>query len=365
MKLNIFLLQIVLSISLFLFSAKAQFYFSTSIEGYYDDNIFNNYLNSSDFINAFSGELGYDFETERNNFELYYIGFINRYYKFGDKSSVIHKVGAVNTFLFSENDNPLNIGLNYAARINREDYYIYDFNQISAYANYIHSISESNKIQLGVVGNRIDYENFNLFSHYQLKAFLRIINSFESRTSITAAAEIDQKSYLEKYQSEGLTDEITQAKLYLQIGQGITDNLGLSGYAFFRKNLVKGNRYFSNNEYVFYEEELFNDLYSNDGVETGITLSYLFSPNIMGKVAGRYDVRNYTDLPAADENGNELEELRKDNQYSIGASLEFGLAKILDGLYLSLNYNYIRNNSNDYYYDYTNQIYAITLGFDF
>jgi len=69
------------------------------------------------------------------------------------------------------------------------------------------SISESNKIQLGVIGNRIDYENFSLFSHYQLKAFLRSINSFESRTSLTVAAEIDQKIYIEKMESEGLADE--------------------------------------------------------------------------------------------------------------------------------------------------------------
>ena len=57
--------------------------------------------------------------------------------------------------------------------------------------------------------------------------------------------------------------------------------------------------------------------------------------------------------------------MRQDNQYSIGASLEFGLDQILSGLYLSLNYNYIKNISNDYFYDYNNQIYAITLGFDF
>jgi hypothetical protein len=54
-----------------------------------------------------------------------------------------------------------------------------------------------------------------------------------------------------------------------------------------------------------------------------------------------------------------------DDQFSVGASLEFGLSEIISGLYFSLNYNYIKNISNDYYYDYTNQIYAITLGFDF
>ena len=359
----LYLLAILIAV--FSFKSHAQFYLTADVEGYYDDNIFNNYLNESDFINAFTGELGYDIETEQNNFEIFYTGFFNRYYEYTDKSTTIHKFGAVNTYLFSGYDNPLNIGLNYTVRTNKEDYYIYDFNQISAYANYMHSISESNKIQLGMIGNRINYKNFSLFSHYQLKAFLRSVNSFESRTSLTVAAEIDQKIYIEKMQSEGLADEILQAQFYLQLGQGITDDLGLSAYAFLRKNLSGGNRYFNTVDYIYYEEELFNDIYSSDGITSGLTLTYLFFPNIIGKLAGGYESRNYTDLPAADENGNNLNELRQDNQVSAGASLGFGLGKILNGLYLSLNYNYIKNTSNDYFYDYTNQIYAITLGFDF
>jgi hypothetical protein len=366
MKLKLFPLLFLLLLIAFLNpEVKAQFYLTADVEGYYDDNIFNNYLNSSDFINAFTGELGCDFDSDQNNFEIYYTGFFNQYYKYTDKSTTIHKFGAVNTYLFSEDDNPLNVGINYSFRINKEDYNIYDFNQISAYANYMHSISESNKIQLGVIGNRIDYENFSLFSHYQLKAFLRSINSFESRTSLTAAVEIDQKSYIEDYKSQGLADEVLQAKLFLQLGQGITEDLGLSALTFFKKNISGGNRYYSSTDYVYYEEELFNDINSNEGIETGVTLSYLFRPNIIGKIAGRYEVRNYTDLPAADKEGNDLDELRKDNQYSVGASLELGLSEILSGLYLSLNYNFIKNSSNDYYYDYNNQIYAITLGFDF
>jgi hypothetical protein len=48
---------LVLLISLFSFNSQAQFYLTADVEGYYDDNIFNNYLNESDFINAFTGEL--------------------------------------------------------------------------------------------------------------------------------------------------------------------------------------------------------------------------------------------------------------------------------------------------------------------
>ena len=351
---------------LFLFytNINAQLYLTADVGGYFDDNIFNNYLNASDFINTFSGELGYDFETESNILEIYYEGFFNQYYEYADKSTNIHKAGLVNTYLFSEFDNPLNIGLNYTVRNNKEEYFIYDYNQISAYANYLHSISGSNKIQFGLIGNRINYENFSIFSNYQFKAFLRSINSFESRTSLTAAVELDQKNYIEDYQSQGLANEVLQARLYLQLGQGITPKLGLSGFAFFRKNLNGGNRFVNSFDYIYYEEELFNDVYASDGIESGLSLTYLFLPNIIGKISGIYETRNYTDLPVADEEGNDLDELRIDNEFSLGASLEFGLSNFISGLYLSLNYNYIKNNSNDYFYNYTNQIFAISLGFD-
>ena len=110
---------------------------------------------------------------------------------------------------------------------------------------------------------------------------------------------------------------------------------------------------------------MFNDIYSSDGIESGLSITYLFLPNIIGKISGVYETRKYTNLPVADEEGNDLDELRVDNEFSIGASLEFGLSKFINGLYLGINYNYIKNNSNDYFYNYTNQIFAFTLGFDF
>ncbi len=355
----------VISFYFFSTSLFSQVYFSPSLESYYDDNIYNNYLGVSDFVHNFSGEVGYDIESERNNFELYYFGNYSHFIKERDKSSTFHKIGLVNTFLFSENDNPLNVGINYLLKDNQGNFYIYNFNQISAYANYMHSFSETDKFQLGVIGNRIEYKNFSLFSHYQFKAFIRSINNFESKTSLISGFEVDQKNYIEKLKQEGLTDNILQAKLYLQLGQSLTDNLGTSAYVFFRKNLESGNRYFTDQEFVFYEEEIFNDLYSNEGIETGLSISYLFSPSVLWKIAGRYETRNFTDLTAVDVNGNNLDLLRKDTQFSIGLSLDFGLGYVLDGLSLTANYNYIRNTSNDYYYDYTNNLFAIGLNFDF
>ena len=363
----LYLKVIFILICVFLSSSEifGQVYFSPSVESYYDDNIYNNYLGVSDFVHNFSGELGYDIESERNNFELYYFGNYSHFVKEREKSSTFHKAGLVNTFLLAEDDNPLNVGLNYLLKDNQGDFYIYDFNQVSAYANYMHSFSETDKFQLGVIGNRIEYDNFSLFSHYQLKAFIRSINNFKSNTSLITGIEIDDKSYIEKLQQQGLTDNILQAKLYLQLGQSLNDNFGASGYVFLRKNLESGNRYFNDEEFIYYEEEIFNDVYSNEGIETGLSFTYMFSPSVIGKIAGTYQIRKFTDLPAVDIAGNELDEFRQDKQFSVGTSVEFGLGRILNGLFLTINYNYIVNSSNDYYYDYTNNLFAIGLGFDF
>ncbi len=357
--------KLILILLIFHSTSVAQIYFSTSVDSYFDDNIFNNYQQESDFVNTLSGEVGYDYETESNNLEIYYIGSFNRFNTNADKSAVFHKIGLVNTYLFSENGNPLNTGINYSTRINRDGYYIYDYDRLSLYANYLHSLSETDRIQIGVIGNRVVYQNFSLFSHYQLKGFIRSINNFESRTSIIVGAEIDQKLYLDKLEQDGLTDRVLQTKLHFQVGQGITDDIGISAYVFSRKNLESGNRYFSNEDFVYYEEEIFNDIYSNEGTETGLTFSYLLSSIILGKIAGKYEIRNYTNLNAALKDGSETNELRADKQFSLGAFLEFGLSNILNGLSLSASYNYISNNSNDYYYDYNNNVYSITLGFDF
>ena len=55
-------------------SVKAQFGFYTGFDGYYDDNIYNNYLGISDFVNSISFGTSYDIESTSNNLNVYYDG---------------------------------------------------------------------------------------------------------------------------------------------------------------------------------------------------------------------------------------------------------------------------------------------------
>ncbi|MEJ2617196.1 MAG: hypothetical protein P8Z35_19755 [Ignavibacteriaceae bacterium] len=122
-------------------NSNAQISFEAYTENYYDDNIYNNSYKVEDFVNSFSLNSGYNFESEYNNLQFYYMGNISYYQKNIFKTSNSHKVGVVNTYLFSEYDNPMNIGVNYTWRNNRETFVIFDFDQISAYANYRQSLT--------------------------------------------------------------------------------------------------------------------------------------------------------------------------------------------------------------------------------
>ena len=112
-----------------------QFALSTRFESYYDDNIYINFDKTADFVHSGSLDAGYNFESDANNLQLYYMGNVTYFRDYNFKSSNSHKFGVVNTYFISEDGNPLNAGINYAFRNNRDELSVYDLSQLSAYAN--------------------------------------------------------------------------------------------------------------------------------------------------------------------------------------------------------------------------------------
>ena len=350
---------------LLLESTRAQFNLYTNFQGIYDDNIYNNSEQVSDFISSLSLGSAYNFESELNNVQLYYEGSLNFFQTTTSKSFNTHRIGLVETHLFSIDDNPLNAGVNYSFRNNKDEFEVYNFDQISAYINYRHSISETDFILPGYIFNRNNYKNFTLFSHNEHRLFLNWISNFETQTSLTLNAEYLIKQYFEKYDFEGYLNDAAQLKFKANIGQSIGELTGMNGYVVCRKNLSDGSRYLVSDSLVYYEEEIFNDIYSYDGIEAGLGFTHYFNENIEFSLEAKYLVRNYSSLPAVNQNGEELTEMREDNQLGFGAGIIFDLGGLMNGLSLSATWNYFKNNSNDYYYKYSNQIFSASLGYAF
>jgi hypothetical protein len=338
---------------------------SARFENYYDDNIYNNFEKTSDLVHSGSLDAGYDFESETNNFQLYYTGNMTYFRDNSFKSSNSHKFGIVNTYFVSEEANPLNAGINYALRNNRDELSVYDLSQLSAYANYRHFLNETDYLLTGYLFFFNDYKNFNSFTHYEHRGFVKYSNTFSGRTTLSLGTEMDFKLYKLKYNTPDIADNVSQWKSYIQLAQNLSESTGLSGYFLYRKNLTTGNRYITYTDYIYYEEEIFNDAYSNDGIETGAALTQLISESAAVRAEFTYIQRNFNNLPVALADGTDTEILRKDNYYALGAELHINLSGITEGLGLSLNYNYLMNKSNDYFYDYDNNLTSVTLEWGF
>lgn len=339
----------------------AQVSFETNTENYYDDNIYNNSYKVDDFVNSFSLNSGYNFESEFNNLQFYYMGNVSYYQKNIFKTSNSHKIGAVNTYLFSEYDNPMNVGINYTWRNNREYFAVFDFNQLSAYANYRQSIGENNYILFGYVFNKNNYENFSLFSHYEHKSFIRGIISFKTETTLTLGLMYNIKKYIDDISGSSSANSNSQLGISANISQSIDVYTGISGYASYRKNLTDGTRYINNDDFIFYEEEIFNDLYSNDGYELGIALVRYLSAAILTKAEFVYSKRNFSNIPVPDAEGYDTDILRKDDHIAGAFAVEFYLNGLIRGMSLELSWNYIHNKSNDLFYNYDNNLLSVGL----
>ncbi len=289
------------------------------------------------------------------------MGNVSYYQKNIFKTSNSHKIGAVNTYLFSEDSNPMNIGINYSWRNNREDFVIFDFSQVSAYANYRQTIAGNSYILLGYILNKNDYRNFDIFSHYEHKSFITGIISFETETTMTLGIKYNLKKYIENIPGSSNANTSSQLGFSANISQSIDDYTGINGYALFKNNLSDGTRYVNSNDFIFYEEEIFNDLYSNDGYDFGISLVRYLSGSILTKAEFTYSKKNFSNIPVPDAEGYDTDILRKDDQIAGALAIEFYINSLISGMSLELNWNYIRNLSNDSFYNYNNNLFSVGL----
>lgn len=339
----------------------SQLILSSKAESYFDDNIFNNSLKVSDLISTLDLNAGYNFESEDNNLQFYSMNNINSYKENTYKTSNSYKFGLVNTYLLSGSYNPINIGLNYSIKNNRDEFTIFDFNQLSAYINYRHSFNSTDFLTAGYLFGRNNYKNLSAFSFNENKVFVKYINTLKSKTTLQFGSEIYFKNYIEKLDYHLANNSASQASFNFNISQSLSELSGISGYFNFRKNIKSGTRYLLSGDLIYYEEEIFNDIYSNDGFESGFAYTQILTSELTGRAEAGYSVKYFSNLFAADLDGYELESLRRDNLFSIGLEFRFDLGNYINGLNAAILWNYFNNKSNDVFYNYDNQIFLINL----
>jgi hypothetical protein len=140
------------------------------------------------------------------------------------------------------------------------------------------------------------------------------------------------------------------------------EGTGLSLTTKYQWNIQKQTRYLSSSYGAVSDDELFDDHYGYEGLQTSLMLTHLLSESMLLRVTGGVQNRLYSSLAAYDLDGNVLSSQRNDQRASLSLLFQRDFQM---GFTLKAAIDFIRNYSNDPYYDYRNTAVALELSLPF
>lgn len=353
--------------------------FSYDTHSGYTSNAFANFNTLPDYYTNINASLNHDWIKESNGFRWYYDGSLDLFKKYSNRNYHNHKTGISYYNYFGEKGHRLNSGFFIGKRFHSEDYAWYQILQYNSYVNFKFILRDQTFGYMGLNLLWRDYENLDVFSHYQTLMFLRISQFFPSGTTLIAEANLLTKSY----NSTGSTSEIDELPEIFTLGQGnsqqfvgkiktaqsLSSTTGISLLFLLRKNLKTSVRYLGTTTGLYYsDEELFDDVFGYSSEEFTATLKKRFHNKIEISMGAYYKLKHYENRLALDLEGYAFkdERLRSDNKLVPWLSLKKSFKlNSLRPITLSLNWSYINNKSNDPYYDYSSSFMSVGLLQDF
>lgn len=373
----------------------AQFRTGIALFSSYDDNPFRNYLNRSDYITTTA--LSFEYQPEESNFKLFANGNLSLFKDFSDRRYFSNSLGMSYTKPFGEEEeNAVYAGATYFRRFNKASYDYYDFSQFIGYANlkYYLNFSEGMMSRVGYRLRYRGYRNLEEFSYLEHYGFVQVSKFFESKTTLLFELNLGNKNYVSSLGSmftttDGMTDggmmgssmnrrmnpntryvsysrpTTTQLFGIARVAQSLSQTTGLSVQYLRRWDVSERTRFLSGGAVDFQgDEELWDDPYGYQGNEYNVTLTQHLPWNMTARVSTDYLAKDYarrtftatdTDIPTGP--------LRSDTRFVTGLELKKtfdGAWAFFDGITISATYYYLRNSSNDAYFDFRNN--SVSIG---
>jgi hypothetical protein len=359
--------------------AAAQFSVETSLGMMVDDNIDNNYLQIRDRIAAASLDFGYFWSGDEYETGISYAGGVNYYSEVIERSYVTNEALFQYTRLLGEEEaTELLLDAAISNRIDRGNYTAYDHQVYRGKIGVQHSLSDGSTIEGSYSPQIVRFENLSDFNYTEHSFDGRFSTSFESKTSVILESNFGVKAYStqtstttsttggwghgQQQSSQTVTTtetspSVTQVIGMIRVGQSIFEKTGISLAATYQWNIKKESRYLLFQDGSIPDDAVFDDHYGYEGLLLNAMLTQVlpFESRIRASLS-RQD-RLYSTLPAYDLTGAIVSDKRKDTRTAFTLQLK----KDFEALGVTLNavYDYIVNDSNDGYFNYTNQ--AITL----
>lgn len=391
----------------------AQWNFSFAFDQEYNNNPFHLPENESSWISS----LDVGIEREVGKILLSYYGSYANLANLSDRNFYWHQ------FAVGSGSDTTNWGVYAEQRINRQEFKLYDYQDVDAYFNHKFFIQNiinhwNAKVQFNQYQELPELNNWKLFTNFRFQKTLR------TKTTLITHLGIDFKNYLKTNQvieilpdssldelnfsiagtSADQTTEligmgngkgggkgkgyfhgnggggylstvsyanmenssVAQFWLSLRIAQSVTPTFGLAAQ-FYRRFLLTGNdRYIAGlSDSYSRESEIFNDPMGYESDSYGLDMTKLLPFDITLKAAAYYVAKNYSSQGIFSDAENYDETNLRNDKYkmlNINARKNFDLT---GNLILSaiVSYHLSENKSNSYWYNYSNQ-YA-SIGFEF
>ena len=250
------------------------------------------------------------------------------------------------------------------------------------------------------------YKQLSEFNNWNVNSSLRFQRSFPTRTTIIGGVSMNYKGYTnadtttiiqtdssatddfsmfnnghgKKYgrmgDGEFLSDtvyqsldasSISQVTLYVRLAQSITQTTGLALQYQTQKAITGSDRFISGLAYSYSQRsQLFDDPMSYEGYTVGGELTQLLPHNMIFKFNIYYTSKKYLQQGIyRDEETYDETTLRDDQLQTYLIRLQKSYAGNVFGVILYMEYFGMRNNSNSYWYNYSNNYYSIGCDLQF
>ncbi|MBN1406548.1 MAG: hypothetical protein JW956_02090 [Calditrichaceae bacterium] len=383
----------ILLLSLLAFTY-AQFQSTIDISSWYDNNLYRSPEKVDDIVTDFDLQL--DYQPEKSNVNFYFNGNYLLYNENNTRSFYMNALGFNYTKAMDDDElHTFYMGIDWTFRVNNEEYNYYDFNQVYAYSNLSFNLDWF-FLRSGLNYRYRNYANIPDLNNNQFYGFVQINKPFETKTTFIIEANLGYKAFagenFTSYTTSGdgsgqghgrmsttstyttaatTANEIpslSQAVLLARVAQSLHTKIGV--YAQYRKqiSLTDETSYVNSDDY-YQDEELFDDPFSYESDTYSSQFTWMLPWQMKLQIGGAITSKNYVSEAAyesiEDTTGSSIR-VDDQNSYYVNFTKTFYLKKNwIHMLQFNLNYNYIRNESNSYWYDYENAVISSSIQWTF
>jgi hypothetical protein len=380
----------------------SQWYFNFSLDQAYNDNPFRLPEPQESWISS----LNFGIQREYKNFFVNYDGSLNHFEAMSERNFYWHKIGVG---LASERTN---FGISAEQRLNQSDYNIYNYSMVAANFSQQFQFIKLNWLWSNNTFYN-DYSELSQLNNWEINSNIRLHYTFPTRTTLLGGTGIFYKRYTNSEQTIAIdttssqimasilgngrggpgggkhgmigsgggyfsqtvyadldVPSITQIRLWGRLAQSITSTTGLAVQYNYQTLLSESARFITGISYNYSEEsQIFDDPMGFEGFSVGGELTKLVFGGMILKSTFYYKDKQYVSQGIYTDfenyNGSIL---RNDVNKTIRINLQKRLGLKFRGgsdLIINLNYQWINNQSNSYWYDYSNQQISLSLEFQF